>query len=72
MTPVIVLSSSRAAFGMNISAPELRAKYVEVNDLLEAVEGAYDVKKKAIDIAMSAIGNRLVHLHTITEGIGES
>ena len=33
---------------------------------------AYEVKKKAIDIAMSAIGNRLVHLHTITEGIGEN
>ena len=79
MTPIVILSSSRSAFSMNINAIELRAKFVEVSDLsneesrcfwfnaLKVMEGSDDMKKKAVDMAMSAIGNRLIHLHTVTE-----
>ena len=75
----MVLSSSRSAFSMNINAIELRAKFVEVSDLsdeesryfwfnaLKVMEGSDDMKKKAVDMAMSAIGNRLIHLHAVTE-----
>ena len=75
--PVVVLSSSRAAFS-NISAADLRAEFVEVEDLseeetraflskvLKNVEGSDDDKEKVIDEAISKIGTRLVHLHALS------
>ena len=74
VVPVVVLSSSRAAFGMHLSDDELRAEYVEVDDLsedeartflfkaLKTVNATDDKKKDAVDLAVAAIGTRLVHL----------
>ena len=62
VAPVVVLSSSRAAFGMHINPGDLRAKFLEVDDLsevearsllfkaLEKVEGSHDMKKNAVDL----------------------
>ena len=72
--PIVILSSSRAAFGMHINAFELRAEYIEVNDLsveesqiflhkaLENLEGTLDMKEQAIDNVIASVGTRLVHL----------
>lgn len=72
--PVVVLSSSRAAFGMQLCANVLRAKYVEVDDLsedeartflfkaLKTINATDDRKRDAVEFAVSAIGTRLVHL----------
>ena len=77
VAPVVVLSSSTAVFGMHISPGDLRAKFVEVDDLseveacsllfkaLEKVEGSHDMKKIAVDLAISETGTRLVHLHCV-------
>ena len=77
--PIIVLSSTRAAFSMDIGATDLRAEFLEVDDLseeetrrflssvLENVEGADDKKKEVICEAISKIGHRLVHLQSIAK-----
>lgn len=77
LKPVVVLSSSRAAFGLDISYNDLRASFIAIDDLtvdecrmfyrtlLKNVKGTEDEKTKAIDLAISAIGNRLVYMHSV-------
>ena len=75
--PIVVLSSSRSALGLNITPTKLRAKFVTVTDftpeqsrqffqqLLTRMAITENERKQGIDFAIEKIGTRLVDLHTV-------
>ena len=81
MVPIVVLSSSRSALSLELSATSLRAEFFPITDLTEnecrqflqsvmdTLKISDDEKRQAIDFGMRHIGNRLVDLHAVANCI---
>ena len=80
---VVILSSSKSAFGVNINAKELRAKYVSVADLsrketelfldevFKRITGNDVSRREIVKLDADIVGNRLVDLHNLSCEITE-